>query len=237
MNDELLTMAREAGESHGTAHQKICSALESAASRGLTDYQDATIVSMRTAFAEACAANGTTKKNGLGLFARAWDAMLSKCGLQPRPRTGKGRNGGSGSESADGATDETGEARGKKAAQLTPEAMAKIKADAIRDFCERAKIGADLVDLGAESWVALKSASPAAIKDAQYALRALTGAIARALEVAGIETQDALAARVKAAGERGAKVADSDAKAPKSNPSKGKAPKSKPGKATTQAAA
>lgn len=246
--DRLIQDARDAGASTGTAHRKLCDALELAAvSYGLTDYMHGDIVAMRNEFANACATSGTSKKNGLSLFARAWDACIEKLSLQPRPRKGKGRNGGTGDADASADPD------APKPASISKEDKAKISAEAVAKFVKASGIEVALLDSLAETWEALKAVDSPIAKDAIHVVRSFGVVVGKALIAAGMQTESDCKARITEAAKRGKAQADAyaaaqeataTAKAAKpakpalaAKPAKAAKPAVKPAKAKQQQAA
>lgn len=211
--DKLIEAARDAGASHGTAHKKICSAIESAAhSCGLRDYVHSDVVAMRNEFAEACAKNGTTKKNGLSLFARAWDSLVDTLSLQQRPSKGKSRHKKEAAAETAPDADSNTEASG---ASLTAEAVARIRAEAVAEFIATAGITAELLESAAETWESLKGVNAPSAKDAIHVVRALGNVIGQALIAAGVETDDSAKAKILAGMQRGQATAKNDQSAAK----------------------
>jgi len=217
---DVIESAREAGRTAGTAHSKVRNAIREAYSvtGGSITYTDPDAVAMRGAFAEACAASGTTKKNGFGAFARAWDSLVSELGLEARPVRAKGRNSAKAAANAAAAADP--DAVSQVVEKLVPRELTKAELKAIQDaavlhFIQNA---APLVQVESliEAWAILKrkDAKPSDIADAAYLVAESTKAIGALLIKSNAYTESDI------------KDAATRAKAPKAAPVKS-APKTK----------
>lgn len=213
VHQTLVRDAGDAGKALGTSGAAIVTVLESCASAGIIDYTDSTVRQMRKAYAESAVATGTTRNNGLGAFARAWDKVAATGKLQPRPRRNTGRNAGkprkAGNEAAINAAAEKATRETQAEMERTHKQNIKeVRRAAVAEFAAKFL---SLVTLG-EAIDATKAAAPsiragkvdASVKDLAHANKMLANMIGAAMEAAGIDVKAAILAR-KAPGNTAAK--------------------------------
>ncbi len=224
----LIREAGAAGATLGNSGKSVRACIREAATVGVTEYLDATAKAMRSAYAEGAVANGTTRNNGLGLFARAWDELVKEGRVNPRPKRNTGRNAKASSATSNANDDSSagnGNGKAAKAAKVSAEEMARAKqaayAQGFADATRQQSINIEKVQAKAvESFVskhikietviaaiiAAKEAAPSLkagkvdsfVKDLAFVNKALCDMLGKAYASGGVDVTNTVKDAVKA---------------------------------------